>query len=228
MAKVKWDQIGERFYETGVDRGVIYPFVDGVYTNGEGWNGLTAVNENPSGAEPTPLYANNHKYLELMSAEEFGFTIEAYTYPDAFAKCNGESEVAKGVSITQQERQQFGFTYRNIFGNDTEKNAHGYKIHLVYGAMASPSERSRSTVNEDPDVEPMSWECTTTAVEVPGFKPTAHISIDSTKVDAAKLAALEEILYGKDGSGSDGAGGVEPRLPLPSEIVTLMEAASVG
>lgn len=226
MFKVKWDQIGERYYETGVDRAVVYPFADGVYANGEGWNGLTAVNENPSGAEPTPLYANNHKYLELMSAEEFGFTIEAYIYPDAFAKCNGESELAKGVNVTQQDRQQFGLTYRNIFGNDTEKNEHGYKIHLVYGAMASPSEKSHSTVNEDPEVDPMSWECTTTPVEVPGFKPTAHIVINSTQVDAAKLAALEDILYGKAGAGSDGAGAVEPRLPLPSELITIFNGST--
>lgn len=228
MAKVKWDQIGERFYETGVDRGVIYPLVDGAYNNGEGWNGLSAITESPSGAEPTPLYANNHKYVELMSTEEFGFTIEAYTYPDAFGKCNGEAELAKGVSVTQQSREPFGLTYRNLVGNDVKKNAYGYKLHLIYGAMAAPAEKSHNTINEDPEVDPMSWECTTTPVETDGFEPTAHIVIDSTKVDAAKLAALEEILYGKDGSGSDGTGGVEPRLPLPSEIATLMGTASVG
>lgn len=223
MGRVKWDQVGERLYETGVDRAVIYPMVENKYTNGEAWNGLSSINESPSGAEPTPLYANNHKYVELMSAEEFGYTAEAYTYPDAFAKCNGEAELAKGVSITQQDREQFGLTYRTLIGNDTKKNAYGYKLHLVYGSMAAPSEKNRGTINEDPDVEPMSWECTTTAVEVPGFKPTAHVVIDSTKVDAAKLKELEDILYGKDPTNEGGNDGTVPRLPLPDEVAKIMK-----
>lgn len=223
--KVKWDEVGERFYETGCDRGVIYSYVDGAYTNGEGWNGLQNVKESPSGAEPTNVYANNHKYLELRSAEEFGFTIEAFMYPDAFAKCNGEAEVVKGVVATQQNRETFGLTYRNLIGNDVEGDAYGYKLHLVYGAKASPSEKENNTINEDRDVNPMSWECTTTAVDVPGFKPTSHFVIDSRKIDAAKLAELETILYGKDPTTAEANDGAEPRLPLPSELLTLLKAA---
>lgn len=226
MAKLVWDQIGERLYETGVDRGVIYPIVGGAYTNGEAWNGLSAIKESPSGAEPTPLYANNHKYIDLMSAEEFGFTLEAFTYPKAFAKCNGEAEATTGVHVTQQARQPFGLTYRSLIGNDVKKNAYGYKLHLVYGAMASPAEKAHDTVNKDPNVEPMSWECTTTAVDVAGFEPTAHIVIDSTTVDATKLKELEEILYGKDPTSEEAADGKEPRLPLPDEVVSLMKAAA--
>lgn len=223
MSKLVWDQIGERLYETGVDRGVIYPIIGGTYSNGEAWNGLSDVEENPSGAEPTALYANNHKYMELMSAEEFGFTVKAFTYPKAFAKCNGEAEATVGVYVTQQARQPFGLTYRNLIGNDVKKNAYGYKLHLVYGAMASPAQKTHSTINEDPNVEPMSWECTTTAVDMAGFEPTAHLIIDSTTVDPAKLKELEEILYGKDSTSVDADDGKEPRLPLPDEVVTLME-----
>ena len=175
MSRVKWDQVGERFYETGVDRGVIYPQAEGgSYPKGEGWNGLTAVTESPSGAEPTALWANNHKYLTLMSTEEFGATIEAYTYPDSFAACDGSAEIAKGVQIGQQPRKPFGFTYRTNIGNDTSGTSYGYKLHLVYSALASPSEKSRNTINEDPEAATMSWEISTTPVEVEGFEPTSH------------------------------------------------------
>lgn len=214
MAILTWDQTGERLYETGTDRGVLFPMSDkGTYGAGVAWNGLTAVSQSPSGAEPTPLYANNVKYLELMSNEEFGFSIEAYTYPDEFAACNGEAELAAGVTIGQQTRTAFGMSYRSIVGNDVKNNAYGYKIHLIYGAKASPSEKAYATVNESPEAMTMSWECTTTPVEVQGFKPTAYICIDSTKVDATKLKALEDMLYGSES--------VESKLPTPAELVAL-------
>lgn len=225
MAKVKWDQTGKRFYETGVDRGVVYPQAsNGSYPKGAGWNGLTAVTESPSGAEPTPLWANNHKYLTLMSAEEFGATIEAYTYPDEFAECDGSAELTKGVRIGQQKRKVFGFAYRTKIGNDVDGESHGYKLHLVYGALAAPSEKNRQTINEDPEATTMSWEISTTPVEVDGFEPTSHVEIDSTTADPEKLAALETILYGKDPTQPEGSDGVDPRLPLPDEVATLMEA----
>ena len=227
MAKVKWDQTGERLYETGVDRGVIYPQAsNGSYPKGAGWNGLTAVTESPSGAEPTPLWANNHKYLTLMSAEEFGATIEAYTYPDEFAECDGSAELAKGVRIGQQKRKAFGFTYRTKIGNDVDGESYGYKLHLVYGALAAPSEKNRQTINEDPEATTMSWEISTTPVEVDGFEPTSHLEIDSTTADPEKLAALETILYGKDPTTLEGPDGVDPRLPLPDEVATLMRAGA--
>ena len=226
MAKVKWDQTGERLYETGVDRGVVYPQAsNGSYPKGAGWNGLTAVTESPSGAEPTPLWANNHKYLTLMSAEEFGATIEAYTFPDEFAECDGSAELAKGVRIGQQKRKAFGFTYRTKIGNDVDGESYGYKLHLVYGALAAPSEKNRQTINEDPEATTMSWEISTTPVEVDGFEPTSHVEIDSTTADPEKLAALETILYGKDPTQPEGSDGVDPRLPLPDEVATLMEAS---
>lgn len=214
MSKLVWDEIGKRLYETGVDRGVIYPQEEGAYPKGVAWNGLSAVTESPSGAEPTPLYANNYKYVELMSNEEFGGNIEAYMYPDEFAACDGSAELVKGVYVGQQTRKPFGFSYCNIIGNDVDKNDHGYKIHLVYGATVKPTEKSRNTVNDNPDVEPMSWEFSTTPVAIAGFKPTSHITIDSTAVDAEKLAALEAILYGSDDVGA--------RLPLPDEVATIM------
>ena len=227
MAKVKWDQTGERLYETGVDRGVIYPQAsNGSYPKGAGWNGLTAVTESPSGAEPTPLWANNHKYLTLMSAEEFGATIEAYTYPDEFAECDGSAELTKGVRIGQQKRKAFGFTYRTKIGNDVDGESYGYKLHLVYGALAAPSEKNRQTINEDPEATTMSWEISTTPVEVDGFEPTSHLEIDSTTADPEKLAALETILYGKDPTTLEGPDGVDPRLPLPDEVATLMGAGA--
>ena len=218
MSVIKWDQTGEKLYETGVDRGVLYPQVSGAYPKGVPWNGLTAFNESPSGAEPSPLYADNIKYLNLMSTEEYGFTIEAYMYPEEFGECDGSAAVASGVYIGQQARKAFGFSCRTLVGNDVENNEHGYKLHLVYGALANPSEKAYSTVNDSPEAITFSWECSTTPVEVPGFKPTACITIDSTKCDADKLTALEAILYGSESE--------EARLPLPSEVITLMSTAA--
>lgn len=217
MSRIIWDEAGKHFYETGVKNGVLYPQVSGAYPKGVAWNGLTAVTESPSGAEATPLYADDIKYLNLMSVEEFGGTIEAYTYPDEFAACNGEAELVGGVSIGQQARQAFGFSYRTVLGNDTENDAHGYKLHLIYGAQAAPSEKAYASISDSPEPITMSWEFTTTPVAVTGHKPTAIITIDSTKCDADKLAALEAILYGSEDA--------EPRLPLPDEIKTLMTAA---
>ena len=217
MAKLIWDQTGERYYETGVKNGVLYIPTDGVYNTGVAWNGLTAVTESPSGAEPTPLYADDIKYLNLYSTEEFGATVEAYTYPDEFAQCDGSAELTAGVSIGQQNRKTFGLCYRTSIGNDTDGTNHGYKLHIIYGCMASPSEKAYSTINDSPEAITFSWEITTTPVNVTGHKPTASITIDSTKVDSAKLTALEAVLYGSDSE--------EPRLPLPDEIKTLMTAA---
>lgn len=218
MSKLVWDATGEKLYETGVDRGVLYPYntVSKAYDKAVAWNGLTGVTESPDGAEVSDLYADNIKYLSLRSAETFGATIEAYMYPDEFAVLDGTAEIAKGVKIGQQSRGMFGFSYRTLLGNDTEQTDHGYKIHLIYGATASPSEKSFETVNEDPDAITFSWEVSTTPVNVTGFKPTATIEIDSTKVDAAKLAAFEAILYGTDE--------VDGRLPLPDEVATLFAA----
>lgn len=222
MAKIKWDQSGERLYETGVKNGVLYLQSEGTYPKGVAWNGLTAVTESPSGAEATALYADDMKYLNLYSAEEFGATIEAYTYPEEFAKCDGSAELAKGVMIGQQTRTAFGMCYRTVVGNDTDGEAHGYKLHIIYGAMASPSEKAYATINDSPEAITFSWEVTTTPVNVANAKPTASIVIDSTKADTTKLQALEEILYGKDGTGDQQTGAVDPRLPLPDEIKTLM------
>ena len=221
MSKLVWDKTGERLYETGVDRGVLYVQSNGTYPNGVAWNGLTAVTESPSGAEATPLYADNIKYLNLMSAEEFGCTIEAYTYPEEFAECDGSAELATGVTIGQQARKTFGLSYRTKIGNDAAGDKFGYKLHLIYGGLASPSEKAYASINDSPEAITFSWEVSTTPVSVDGHSPTACITIDSTKVEPTKLAALEEILYGKDG---DGASGTEPRLPLPSEIATLFTA----
>lgn len=198
MPRLEWDKSGERFFETGVDRTVLYPAVNGAYPKGVAWNGITAVNENPSGAEPTALYADNIKYLTLMSAETYGCTIEAYMYPDEFGQCDGSAAIAKGVTIGQQKRVPFGLSYRTLIGNDADGQEHGYKIHLVYGGLASPSQKDHSTVNDNPDATSMSWDVTNTPVEVPGYKPTASIEIDSTKIDKDKLAKLESILYGGD------------------------------
>lgn len=223
MSKIVWDKTGERFYETGVDHGVLYPIQEGgVYNKGVAWNGLTAVTESPSGAEATPIYADNIKYLNLMSAEEFGATIEAYTYPDEFAECDGSAALATGVYIGQQSRKTFGLSYRTVVGNDVDNNDYGYKLHLIYGALAAPSEKAYSTINDSPEAITFSWEVSTTPVNVTGFKPTASITIDSTKVNPTKLAALEEILYGKDATGPDTMDGVEPRLPLPDEVAEIM------
>lgn len=216
MAKLEWDKTGERLFETGVSNGVIYPQdTSGKYPNGAAWNGLTAITESPSGAEPTPLYADNIKYLTLMSAEEFGFSIEAYMYPEEFAECNGEGELVTGVRLGQQKRKSFGLSYKTLLGNDVDGEAHGYKLHLVYGALAAPSEKARNTVNDSPEATTMSWECTTTPVAVEGFKPTAHIEIDSTAVTHDKLKKLEDILYGGDSEGT-------ARLPLPDEVKTIL------
>lgn len=222
MSKLVWDQTGERFYETGVKQGVLYPQgAGGTYPKGVAWNGLTAVTESPSGAETTPVYADDIKYLNLMSAEEFGATIEAYTYPDEFAQCDGSAEIATGVMIGQQARKAFGLSYKTTLGNDVEGNDHGYKLHLIYGGLAAPSEKGYATINDSPEAITFSWEVTTTPVSVSGFKPTACITIDSTKADAAKLKALEDILYG--------SADTEARLPLPDEIVTLMaDTPAVG
>lgn len=222
--RLKWDQTGERLYETGVKQGVLYIPTDGVYSKGVAWNGLTAVTESPSGAEVTALYADDGKYLNLMSAEEFGATIEAYTYPDEFAACDGSKELVDGVTIGQQARSTFGLCYKTTVGNDTEGNDHGYKLHIIYGALASPSEKAYSTINDSPEAITFSWEITTTPVNVTGAKPTASLVIDSTKADPTKLTALEDILYGKDASSSPSSQAVEPRLPLPDEIKTLMTA----
>lgn len=220
MAKLVWDETGKRLYETGVSQGVLYPQSSGTYPNGVAWNGLTAVTESPSGAEATPLYADNIKYLNLFSAEEFGATIEAYTYPDEFMACDGSAQIAKGAYIGQQNRKQFGMCYKTLLGNDVDANDHGYKLHIIYGAMASPSEKAYATVNDSPEAITFSWEVTTTPVNVTGYEPTASIVIDSTKCDPTKLADLEEILYGSAEE--------EPRLPLPDEIVTVLGAANAG
>ena len=218
MSKLVWDKTGERLYETGVDHGVLYPIqTGGLYNKGVAWNGLTAVTESPSGAEASPIYADNIKYLNLMSAEEFGATIEAYTYPDEFAECDGSAEIATGVTIGQQARKVFGLSYRTVIGNDVDSNDHGYKLHLIYGATAAPSEKAYNTINEDPEAITFSWELSTTPVNVTGHKPTASLTIDSTKADPTKLAELEKILFGDTET--------EPRLPLPDEIAQLLNVA---
>ena len=227
MSKLVWDKTGERLYETGVDHGVLYPIqAGGLYNKGVAWNGLTAVTESPSGAEASPIYADNIKYLNLMSAEDFGATVEALTYPPEFEACDGTAEVAPGVTIGQQARKVFGLSYRTLIGNDVDGQEHGYKIHLIYGALASPSEKNRQTVNDSPEAVAFSWEVSTTPVDVPGYKPTAHLTIDSTKTDAAKLKALEDILYGKDATSEPSAEAVAPRLPMPAEIITLLAEAA--
>lgn len=220
MSKLVWDNTGDRLYETGVKQGVLYPVSSsGTYPKGVAWNGLTAVTESPSGAEATALYADDMKYLNLYSAEEFSATVEAYTYPEEFGECDGSAEIAQGVQIGQQTRKAFGMCYRTTIGNDTEGDAHGYKLHIIYGAMASPSEKAYATINDSPEAITFSWELTTTPVNVTGKKPTASLTIDSTKADPTKLAALEAILYG-----SDGGSGTDARLPLPDEIAELMKA----
>lgn len=217
MPRLVWDAVGERLYETGVKNGVLYPRdSSGSYPTGVAWNGLTAVTESPSGAEANPFYADDDKYLTLMSKEEFGATIEAYTYPDEFAACDGSAELLAGVSIGQQPRSTFGMSYRTVLGNDVDNENYGYKLHLIYGALASPSEKQYSTINESPEAVTMSWEVSTTPVAVTGFKPTASLTIDSTKVDETKLAAFEDIIYGTEA--------LDARLPLPDEVLTLLTA----
>lgn len=219
MSKLVWDQTGERLYETGVRNGVLYVRgADGTYPAGVAWNGLTAVTESPSGAEATPLYADDIKYLNLMSTEEFGATIEAYMYPDEFMECDGSASIADGVYVGQQARKTFGMCYRTVVGNDVDNNDYGYKLHIIYGALAAPSEKAYSSINDSPEATTFSWEVTTTPVSVNGLKPTASVVIDSTKADKTKLAALEAILYGSEAE--------EARLPLPDEIATLMTTAA--
>lgn len=214
MSKMVWDQIGERLYETGVEQVALYPQVGGAYPAGAPWNGITALNLSPSGAEPTPLYANDRKYITLTSVEELGGTIEAYTYPDEWMECDGSAALVEGVYLGQQPRKPFGLVAKTLIGNDTELNKHGYKLHLIYGGLASPSEQAHATVNDSPEAATLSWEFTTTPVDVAGHEPTSYICVDSTKVDKAKLAALEAILYGSDDE--------EARLPLPAEIMEIM------
>ena len=218
MAKLVWDESGKRLYETGVEKGVLYvQGENGQYQNGVAWNGLTAVTESPSGAEPTALYADDIKYLELFSAEEFGATIEAYTYPEEFEACDGSASLGTGVTIGQQDRKAFGLCYRTIVGNDVKGNENGYKLHLIYGAKAKPSEKAYATVNDSPEAVTFSWEVTTTPVNVAGFKPTASVTIDSTKIEAGKLKAIEDKLYGTASE--------EATLPLPDEIKQIIAGA---
>ena len=217
MSKMVWDQTNERLYEAGIEQVALYKQASGKYEGGVAWNGVTALNLSPSGAEPTALYANNKKYLTMMSAEELGFTIEAYTYPDEWAECDGSAMAVEGVYIGQQARKTFGLVGKTLIGNDSEGTKFGYKLHLIYGALASPSEQSNSTINDSPEAKTMSWECSTTPVAVAGYEPTSYICIDSTKVDASKLAALEAVLYGSEEE--------EPRLPLPDEVLTMLKTA---
>lgn len=218
MPKLTWDGTGERLFETGVKQGVLYPIQpDGKYTKGVAWNGLITVTESPSGAESTPLYADDIKYVNLVSNEEFGATVEAYTYPDEFAECDGSGTLAEGVTVGQQKRKVFGLCYKTTIGNDVDGNDHGYKLHLVYGCLAAPSEKAYSTINDSPDAITFSWEVTTTPVNVTGFKPTSQITIDSTKVDKAKLTAIEDLLYGTTEK--------EASLPLPDELAKVLQAA---
>ena len=221
MPKLVWDQTGKRLFETGVRNGVLYvQDSDGTYPKGVVWNGLTAVTESPSGAEPTPLYADDIKYLNLMSNEEFGGTIEAYTYPDEFGLCNGEATIADGVTIGQQSRKAFGMCYRTAIGNDVDGNEHGYQLHLIYGALASPSERAYASINDSPEAITFSWEFSTTPVNAgDGFKPTACLTVDSTKVPTEKMTSLEALLYGTEEA--------EAKLPLPSEVAALIGTTGI-
>lgn len=215
MAKIKWDQEGKRLYETGVSNGVLYVHSEGSYKNGVAWNGLISVTESPSGAEATPIYADNIKYLSLTSAEEFAASIEAYTYPDEFAECDGSAELAAGVMIGQQKRSKFALVYKTIIGNDTENEAHGYKLHIIYGCQAAPSERAYATVNDSPEAITFSWEISTTPVEVTGHKPTSILTLDSTKVAPEKLKKVEDKLFGDDSTG-------QPTLLTPDEVLALV------
>jgi hypothetical protein len=231
MSRVKFDQEGQRVYETGVSDVVLYlkknVTTGGTpkpYNNGVAWNGVTAINESPSGAEATPLYADNIKYLNLMSNEEFGASVEAFMYPDEFGECDGSAEIAEGVSIGQQKRETFGLCYKSLIGNDEDGIDKGYKLNLIYGALAAPSEKAHSTVNETPEAMTMSWDLSTTPVEITGKKPAACLTIDSTKVNAVKLKTLEDILYGTDPTTEPVSAGTLARLPLPDEIATIFAA----
>lgn len=223
MPRIKWDQDGERYYESGCDQGVLYPKTgaNGAYATGVAWNGLTAVNESPSGGEATAFYADNIKYANILSNEEFGFTIEAYTYPDEFMQCDGSASVVEGVYLTQQKRREFGFTYRTLIGNDEDGLDKGYQIHVVYNALAKPSSKNHSTVNESPELITFSWECTTTPVKLENYKPTAHVIFDSTKLAAEKMTLIENKLYGTDGEGQ--ATGTAPSLPSLADLIDLID-----
>lgn len=217
MAELTWDGIGDRFFETGVSKGVLYPQVAGAYPVGVAWNGLTAITESPSGAEPTPLYADNLKYLNLFSAEEFAATLEAYTWPAEFNACDGSAEPKPGVLVGQQTRQAFGLSYQTIVGNDVDGNDHGTKIHVVYGCKASPSEKAYATVNDSPEAATFSWEISTTPALVTGLKPTAIITLDSRDLSAADWTAVTEVLYGTSGT--------EASLPAPDALLALITGA---
>lgn len=216
--KIVWDKTGERLFETGVEKGVLFPYANSAYGTGVAWNGLTGVTESPSGAEATALWADNIKYLNLMSTEEYGATIEAYMYPDEFKPCNGEAELSAGVSLGQQKRSMFGLSYVTRLGNDVDGSDHGYKIHLIYGCLAAPSEKNYESINDSPEAMTLSWEISTTPVEVTtgNYKPTASITIDSTKVKADELKKLEDMLYGTDET--------DPKLPMPDELATIFTA----
>jgi len=222
MSRLVWDQIGEKIYEAGVSNGVLYPFnaISKKYDKAVAWNGLSKVSESPSGAEPTAVYADNKKYLTLYSAEEYSATVEAYMYPDEFAECDGSAELAPGVTIGQQTRKSFGLSYQTLIGNDTEKENHGYKIHIVYGCMASPSSVDHDSINDSPDINPLSWEISTTPIDVEGHKPTATLVLDSTKVSEAAMTAVKDALYGTDAK--------EGYLPLPEEIMTIISEANAA
>ena len=226
MAKIVWDKTGERYYETGVKQAVLYvQDSSGTYPAGVAWNGITAVSESPSGAEATALYADDTKYLNLMSKEEFSATIEAYTYPTEFEQCDGSANIATGVTIGQQARKTFGLCYRTAVGNDIDGSDYGYKLHIIYGALAAPSEKAYATINDSPEAISFSWEVSTTPVTVDGFEPTATVTIDSKTIDSSKLAILEAVLYGQDTTSTvtlpDGVT-AGPRLPLPNEITTIV------
>jgi len=226
MGKIEWDQTGEKFYETGVDHGVLYPYANGVYGKGVAWNGLTQVSEKPEGAEPTDLWADNIKYLTLLSTETFKATIEAYMYPDEFAACNGEADLGVGVSVGQQKRSPFGLCYRTKIGNDVDPEL-GYKIHLIYGALAAPSEKGYNTVNDSPEAITFSWEISTTPIEVPNMKPTASLTIDSTKVDPDKLAVLEAKLYGVNADSEHQIEASDPQLLTPAQVIKILTGEEV-
>lgn len=224
MARIKWDEIGYKEYEIGVDRCVFFPMDDtGKYEKGEPWNGVTEVAEKPSGAEPTKLWADNRKYITVYSAEEFAYSITAYMFPDGFLECDGAAQIAKGVYARQQKRRKFGFTWRSLVGNDVQGNDYGYKLHVAYGCSSSPSEKTNSTVNDSSDIPTMSWEVSTDSVEVPGFKPTGHLEIWSKNADPAKLKEFEDMLYG-----TDGESGTESKLPSLEEIIEIFGEAVVA
>lgn len=229
--KLKWDQIGEKKYQTGIDHGVLYPQANGIYPKGVAWNGLTNITESPSGAEDNKLYADNQLYLNIKSAEELGLTLECYMYPVEWAACNGETELAEGVYLGQQRRNTFGLSYRTKVGNDTDGEDHGYRIHLVYGCSASPSEQSYQTINDSPEAMTLSYTISTTPVQISGvgpdgkpYKPVASIVLDSTIVERNKMLAIEEILYGKEETSTGAGDGTDPRLPLPEEIKEIFAA----